>query len=166
MHKTKNLYLVWFLAIIFKIDLVKSEDNIINPNRNFLKVVDGDTIHIMGKRYRLHGIDAPEATQKCERNDKIYFCGTEATEHLKSLIKNEKKVWCKKKAVDRYKRIVAVCYYNKKNLNKLMVRNGWAIAYQKYSKDYVDDENYARKNKLGMWEGRFIEPYKWREKNR
>ena len=96
MHKTKNLYLVWFLAIIFKIDLVKSEDNIINPNRNFLKVVDGDTIHIMGKRYRLHGIDAPEATQKCERNDKIYFCGTEATEHLKSLIKNEKKV-CKKK---------------------------------------------------------------------
>ena len=48
-----------------------------------LKVVDGDTIHIRGKKYRLHGIDAPEATQKRKRNDKIYFCGTKATEHLK-----------------------------------------------------------------------------------
>ncbi len=166
MYKTINLYLVLFLAFIFKIDLVQSEDNIIKPYRNFLKVVDGDTIHIRGKKYRLHGIDAPEATQKCIRNDKIYFCGTKATEHLKSLIKNEKKVWCKKKAVDRYKRIVAVCYHNKKNLNKLMVRNGWALAYRKYSKDYVNDENYAKENKLGIWKGRFIEPYKWREKNR
>ena len=49
-----------------------------------------------------------------------------------------------KKNVDRYKRIVAICYHNNKDLNKLMVRNGWAIAYRKYSKDYVDDETYAR----------------------
>ena len=32
-----------------------------------------------------------------------------------------------------------------------MVRNGWAIAYRRYSKDYVDDENYAKENKLGKW---------------
>ena len=48
---------------------------------------------------------------------------------------------------------------------KLMVRNGWAIAYRRYSKDYVDDENYAKENKLGIWNGQFIEPYKWRKKN-
>ena len=45
-----------------------------------------------------------------------------------------------------------------------MVRNGWAIAYRRYSKDYVDDENYAKENKLGIWNGQFIEPYKWRKK--
>ena len=30
-----------------------------------------------------------------------------------------------------------------------MVKNGWAIAYRKYSKDYVEDENFAL-NKLGI----------------
>ena len=65
-----------------------------------------------------------------------------------------------------YKRIVAVCYYNNQNLNKLMVRNGWAIAYRRYSKDYIDDENYARENKLGIWEGAFVKPKIWRKENR
>ena len=55
-----------------------------------------------------------------------------------------------------YKRIVAVCYYNNQNLNKLMVRNGWAIAYRRYSKDYINDENYAKENQLGIWEETFL----------
>ena len=29
-----------------------------------------------------------------------------------------------------------------------MVRNGWAIAYRRYSKDYINDENYAKKINL------------------
>ena len=53
------------------------------------------------------------------------------------------------------KEYVAVCYYGNQNLNKLMVGNGWAIAYRRYSKEYVDDENYARDNKLdSSWEGK------------
>ena len=32
-----------------------------------------------------------------------------------------------------------------------MVRNGNAVAYKRYSKDYVRDEAYAKENKLGMW---------------
>ena len=52
------------------------------------------------------------------------------------MIKEEEGVFVKKD-IDRYKRIVAVCYYNNQNLNKLMVRNGWAIAYRRYSKDYT-----------------------------
>ena len=32
-----------------------------------LKIVDGDTIHIGKNKYRLHGIDAPETQQQCER---------------------------------------------------------------------------------------------------
>ena len=88
------------------------------------------------------------------------------TKFLKFLVKEEGRVICKKKDVDRYKRIVAVCYYNTQNLNKLMVRNGWAIAYRRYSKDYINDENYAKKNQLGIWSGDFLEPSKWRKENR
>ena len=131
-----------------------------------LKIVDGDTIHIGKNKYRLHGIDAPETQQQCERKNKKYQCGVEATQFLNSLIKDKNKVSCEKKNVDRYKRIVAICYYNNKDLNKLMVRNGWAIAYRKYSKDYVDDETYARIKKLGIWDGKFLEPQEWRRNNR
>ena len=131
-----------------------------------LKIVDGDTIHIGKKKYRLFGIDAPETQQECKRENKQYKCGMEATRFLKSLIKDKNKVVCEKKNMDRYKRIVAICYYDNKDLNKLMVKNGWAIAYRKYSKDYVEDENFARLNKLGIWRGNFTEPELWRKQNR
>ena len=53
----------------------------------------------------------------------------------------------------------------KEDLNKWMVRNGYAVAYRRYSKDYIEDENYAKKNKTGLWEGNFIHPEKWRKLN-
>ena len=34
---------------------------------------------------------------------------------------------------------------NNLNINKMMVKNGWAIAYRYYSKDYVDEEFIAKK---------------------
>ena len=46
-----------------------------------------------------------------------------------------------------------------------MVRRGYAVAYKRYSKDYVRDENYARENKLGIWQGKFIRTEKWRKLN-
>ena len=46
-----------------------------------------------------------------------------------------------------------------------MVRNGHAVAYKRYSKDYVRDEAYAKENKFGVWEGSFIMPEKWRKLN-
>ena len=44
-----------------------------------------------------------------------------------------------------------------------MVRNGYAVAYRRYSKDYIEDEEYAKKNKIGLWSGNFIHPEKWRK---
>ena len=58
---------------------------------------------------------------------------------------------CVQKDIDRYKRIVAKCYVNNTNLNKELVKRGWALAYTDYSKDYVIDEEYAQENNLGMW---------------
>ena len=72
---------------------------------------------------------------------------------------------CISTSKDRYKRYLATCYKEKINLNKWMVRRGYAVAYKRYSKDYVRDENYARENKLGIWQGKFIRPEKWRKLN-
>tara|TARA_B110000238_G_scaffold180187_1_gene204019 strand:+ start:316 stop:561 length:246 start_codon:yes stop_codon:yes gene_type:complete len=46
-------------------------------------ITDGDTIKILNKRIRLHGIDTPEKKQICIKNFKEYSCGQEATNALK-----------------------------------------------------------------------------------
>lgn len=73
-------------------------------------VVDGDTLRINGSRIRLHGIDAPESDQQCEdATGESYPCGRRATAALRSAVSGER-VNCERRTVDRYGRIVAVCY--------------------------------------------------------
>ena len=139
----------------------------------FPKVVDGDTIHIKSYKIRLEGIDAPEMKQKCKRPylqimfftfQKDYYCGQISKKKLVQKIGN-KSVKCILLGKDRYKRYLGKCLKDKINLNRWMVRNGYAIAYRKYSKLYVLDENFAKEEKLGMWKGTFIKPEKWRKLN-
>ena len=129
------------------------------------KIIDGDTIKILNKRIRFHGIDTPEKKQFCVKNSKEYRCGKEATNALKKKI-DGKLVTCKvQNKLDRYKRYIGVCLLGDVNLNKWMVRNGYAVSYRRYSKDYIEDENYAKKKKTGLWSGNFIHPEKWRKLN-
>ena len=46
-----------------------------------------------------------------------------------------------------------------------MVLNGYAVAYRKYSKKFVSQENLAKKDKLGLWAGTFEMPWDWRKNN-
>ena len=128
-------------------------------------ITDGDTIKILNKRIRFNGIDDPEKKQLCVKNSKKYSCGAKATDALAKKI-NGKQVVCKvQDRLDRYKRYIGVCFVGEINLNKWMVRNGHAVAYRRYSKDYIGDEDYAKKNKLGLWSANFIYPEKWRKLN-
>ena len=64
---------------------------------------------------------------------------------------NKNKVRCiVQDRLDKYKRYIGVCFVEAINLNQWMVRNGHAVAYRRYSKDYIKDEDYAKKNKLGF----------------
>ena len=140
------------------------------------KIIDGDSIRINNKKIRLEGIDAPEIKQQCEKPflkisfiidfeyNKRYSCGVIAKKKLIDKIDNSK-IKCISSSKDKYNRFLATCYKHKINLNKWMVRNGYAIAYKRYSKDYVRDEEYANENKLGVWEGSFMIPEKWRKLN-
>jgi len=71
-------------------------------------------------------------------------------------------VRCEQTDIDRYRRIVARCFLGGESLNRWMVRHGWALAYRKYSRDYVAAEKAARKDGLGIWMGRFVPPWRWR----
>ena len=41
-----------------------------------------------------------------------------------------------------------------------------ALAYRKYSKRYVPEEDKARAAKRGMWAGEFVAPWDWRKGKR
>lgn len=127
------------------------------------KIIDGDTIYINKNKIRLHGIDAPEINQPCILENKKWLCGKDSANELVKITNNQI-INCNIISTDKYKRYIAICYANKININQIMVRKGWAIAYRYYSKDYVKDEEYARKNKSGIWKSKFEEPYIFRKK--
>ena len=60
---------------------------------------------------------------------------------------------------------MAECYVNDESLSKYLVKNGYAFAYRRYSKKFVEDENFAKKNKLGLWSMDFQYPWDFRRKN-
>ena len=125
------------------------------------RVVDGDTVEIGQTRVRLHGIDAPESRQSCIADGRRWPCGERATRALAGRIGSQT-VSCVERDRDRYGRTVAVCHAAGKDLNAWMVRQGWALAYQQYSKAYIADESDARAGRRGMWRGDFVPPWDWR----
>jgi len=116
------------------------------------QIVDGDTLKIGGITYRLNGIDAPEARQKCkDEAGRDWSCGTEATEELKRLTR-WKRVTCNPLSKDQYGRTIAVCFAGGKDLGSELVSSGLAWAYRQYSMDYVIQEDAARLAGLGIWQ--------------
>ena len=133
-----------------------------NVSSNTVHVIDGDTIKIGNKKIRFSGIDAPELNQDCFKNEKKILCGVLAKKALLKKIGN-KVPKCVIEGKDIYKRILAECFINEKSLSKFLVRNGYAFAYRKYSKKFIQDEEFARKNKLGLWSMKFDYPWKFRK---
>lgn len=124
-------------------------------------VIDGDTIEIRGQRLRLFGIDAPESSQLCRAENKPYRCGQQSAFALADKI-GEQTVRCEERDIDRYHRVVAVCYLGKEDLGSWLVKKGMALAFRRYSLDYVAEEDEARAAKLGVWRGEFQPPWEWR----
>ena len=128
-------------------------------------VIDGDTIDLHGQRIRLHGIDAPESKQVCVSGGTKYRCGQKAALALSDRI-GRGSVTCETKDTDRYGRVIAVCFRGQEDLNGWLVSQGLAVAYRRYSQDYVTHEAQARSMSAGLWASEFIMPWDWRRGKR
>ena len=128
-------------------------------------VIDGDTIDIHGERVRLFGIDAPEGRQLCTVAGGPYRCGQQAALALADHI-GQRTVRCEERTRDRYGRIVAVCYVGDEDIQAWLVEQGWALAFRRYSTDYVAEEDAARAAGRGIWRGTFDAPWEWRAARR
>ena len=127
------------------------------------RVIDGDTVDIGPVRIRLHGIDAPESDQPCPRaSGGKWNCGTAATRRLAELIDGQT-ITCEARDRDHYGRVIGVCIQDGVDLNALLVREGLAWAYARFSKDYLSEEASARAEEVGIWQAEATPPWEFRE---
>jgi endonuclease YncB( thermonuclease family) len=130
------------------------------------KIREGDQIQIGNSKIRLGGIDAPSVDQLCLNNaGERWTCGAAARDELIKHVGN--KSWtCHVAQTDRRGRQVSRCEVDGEDIQKWMVKSGWALSYVRFSHDYDADEKAARDAKAGMWQGAFIAPWDWRVRNK
>ena len=117
---------------------------------------------VNGEEVRLLSIDAPEARQECDDEaGNIWACGREAARTLQRLTRNAQ-VQCRGSAVDKYGRVLAHCLAGKLDLNKEMVRLGFAVSDQEQGFVYASEQSEARRARRGIWQGEFEMPHLWR----
>jgi endonuclease YncB( thermonuclease family) len=130
------------------------------------RAIDGDTLQLGDTRLRLHGIDAPELRQTCEHNaGEAWSCGRRAALELAAALSGAE-VHCISRERDRYQRLIATCWAAGRDIGQSLVAHGWAVAYRRFSPDYVSEEELARYLAQGMWAGRFDMPWEWRRARR
>ncbi|MGR3703954.1 MAG: thermonuclease family protein [Paracoccaceae bacterium] len=113
-----------------------------------IRVVDGDTLDVGGTRVRLHGIDAPEASQTCKTEQgRSWACGA----------------WVSREVRDRYDRIVARCAVNGADMGAALVGDGLAFAYRRYAMDYDLVEKQAAVAGRGLWTMQVENPARFRQ---
>ena len=117
-----------------------------------VSVGDGDTLRV---RYftklvsvRLACIDAPETSQS--------HWGPSARRELQELVQIGNIVELRRKATDRYGRVVAEVFSGGRNVNQALVKSGAAFVYWQYIAGcdrnvYSHLENNARLRSLGVW---------------
>jgi endonuclease YncB( thermonuclease family) len=163
MSLSKNKYLFIFLLLFFGCKDAKKSDSIKSDfSAKVIGVKDGDTIEVLYKNkpivIRLEHIDCPEKKQPF---------GKKAKQFVSTKIFGEKVKIKTNGKTDRWKRMIGVVILdNGDNLNKLLVKNGLAMHYKKYSKDNSYDliEKKAQNEKVGLWSQKnVVKPWEYRK---
>ena len=119
------------------------------------RIIDGDSFVAENIRYRISEIDSPEISQDFGKKKK---------KALSNLILH-KSVEIKSKGKDKYNREIVEVKINGSDVADLMVANGFAWQYKRYSTDrnLSNLELKARKGKRGLWKYKAVNPYQYRK---
>jgi micrococcal nuclease len=125
-----------------------------------VKIIDGDTFDLLSNgtvyRIRLNGIDCPERKQPYYQQAKNFLAN--ACMQMQVTVTYSSK--------DRNGRLLGDVFVNGKHINLLLVQQGYAWHYKKYSTaiQLANAETAARAAKLGLWKERnAIAPWEWRK---
>ena len=151
-----------------------------------VRVIDADTIDVGSVRVRLHGIDAAESGQTCEKGGVEWPCGAWASDRVRALFEG-READCERLDTDRYGRAVARCavegvesvaaakegpggvegrFDRTVDMGAEIVGRGLAVAYQRYSDDYAAVEALARAEGAGVFAGTMQSPSEYRAERR
>jgi endonuclease YncB( thermonuclease family) len=161
MYKILIAGLFWVFSTIAQADLITGR---------VVGVADGDTITVLDNtntqyKIRLSGIDAPEKKQPF---------GTASKKSLSDLVYG-KKVEVDWKKRDRYWRTVGKVVIDGMDANLEQIKRGMAWFYKGYEnelstqdrQDYLDAEEVASKNNVGLWaDGNPHPPWDFRKQNK
>jgi endonuclease YncB( thermonuclease family) len=156
--KLRHRFALAFIAAVAAASPVVAQNTTTIP-----EIIDADTVYAGHVKIRLSGVDAPETDQVCvHRNGTSWACGLEAVNRLKEF--SAGRAWvCKSNGSDLYNRQLSTCTVGGEDVSRWLVRNGWALAFVRYSTVYSPDEDYARQHKHGLWGSAFVAPWDWRQ---
>jgi endonuclease YncB( thermonuclease family) len=125
--------------------------------------VVGDNVFLVNNTYiNLYGITPIHYSQKCLDSDsKTYSCGFEYFKKLRYFLSRAKYVRCyfenefQPTYIGNGTHVPMTCFVNGFNLNEYIVSEGYALTF---IDAYKNIESLARRNKLGVWRGKFMEP--------
>jgi endonuclease YncB( thermonuclease family) len=127
-----------------------------------IRVIDGDTFDVGPERLRLLNIDAPETGQSCtDARGRAYDCGGDAADALRGLIR-QGPLRCEGKSRDDYGRLLARCDIKGIDIAGALVAQGHALAFVRYSDEYLPQQAEAEKAGPGLWQGGFTAPWEFR----
>lgn len=133
-----------------------------SPVTGRASVIDGDTLEIRDKHFRLFGIDAPEGRQRCRLDGTRWPCGRRAAFALSDHI-GVRPVTCVPTGKRSWKRLVARCSLAGEDLAAWLVREGWAVNEPRFTQEYLPLEDAARHARRGLWQGAFTMPWDCRK---
>lgn len=147
---------------LFSLQTLPAEAKIETFTGKVIGVSDGDTISVLVhgdvRKVRLNGVDCPEKKQAFGQQAKLFTSKKTYSKTVKVLSTGH----------DRYRRFLGdVILPDGKNLNDLLLENGYAWWYQKFSKDEHRHElqEIARKHKRGLWQdSNAAAPWEFRHK--
>lgn len=127
-----------------------------------VRVIDGDTLADDQATYRLYGIDAPEAGQKCAKaGGGTWPCGQEAIAAMEGLVIG-RNVACDDRGSDDYGRTLAVCRADGIEINGAMIEAGLAWSFRRYANDYDSLEDATKARGIGVWQADTQSPWDYR----
>lgn len=148
-----NIRAVFAVAVAIWVAPAAARAEVSGPPR----VIDGETLEVAGRRFRLVGIDAPDPAQTCEIRGRRYGCGEVSRTALMDLVAGVE-VRCVPKKGTAF----ANCYAGGYDLSEGMVHAGWALAMPRAGTKYARIERRAEKAQRGLWQGKFDMPWVWR----
>jgi endonuclease YncB( thermonuclease family) len=120
------------------------------------QILDGATLVLQDKTFRLQGIVAPDLDQTCQRVGRPYPCGQAARAQLWELV-GGREVSCTP-AEGAARPQPALCKAGDSDLGAAMVESGWALADKAAGEAYLPLQQAAEQAGRGLWSGAFALP--------